>query len=157
MSLSPTRPATVHPCALISCSQGPEGVDRLGLFHDPVEEHVEMFLAHAPAAENALHRRFHSSLYVFAVRLGPIDLKVLLDGLHHVVDQVAEERRLIEVPVVRRNRVIERHLFRVKVQFLRPLVVMFCLSRNWNLPPRELAGILSRRNSHGPTPPSLHS
>src|SRR5947209_197965 len=27
---------------------------------------------------------------------------------------------------------------------------LFCLSRNWNLPSRELAAILSRRNSHAP-------
>ena len=34
---------------------------------------------------------------------------------------------------------------------------VFCLSRNWNLPSRELAAILSRRNHHASYTPALHS
>jgi prevent-host-death family protein len=37
------------------------------------------------------------------------------------------------------------------------LAHLFCLSRNWNLPSRELAAILSRRNTHAPATSSLSS
>src|SRR4051794_7511413 len=36
------------------------------------------------------------------------------------------------------------------------LAFLFCLSRNWNLPSRELAAILSRRNTHASTTPALY-
>jgi hypothetical protein len=35
------------------------------------------------------------------------------------------------------------------------MVRLFCLSRNWNLPSRELAAILSRRKTHDPETPAL--
>ena len=35
--------------------------------------------------------------------------------------------------------------------------LVFCLSRNWNLPSRELAAILSRRNTHASATSSLHA
>jgi hypothetical protein len=38
--------------------------------------------------------------------------------------------------------------------FQDPLNV-FCPSRNWSLPSRELAAILSRRNTHDPRTPAL--
>ena len=55
---------------------------------------------------------------------------------------------LLDLSRITRNK-LELRKERVKL--------VFCLSRNRNLPSRELAAILSRRNIHDPATPSLHS
>ncbi len=55
------------------------------------------------------------------MRFGPVPVQVLLDGLHDVVDEIAQERLLVALGVLRHS-VVERQFFVLKAKPARSLV-----------------------------------
>ena len=73
-------------------------------------------------------------------RCGSVHFQVLLDGLHDIVDEVAQERLLVHALGVLRHRVVERHFFVLEAETARSLVV--------GVPPSDIC-LLMTYSLHG--------
>lgn len=97
--------------------QWPIRVGCFGLRHDAVDEWIKVLLANIAPAQDALDRGANSGLDIFAVRLGPIDLEVLLDRLDHIVNQIPQERPVVKIPEVGGDDLEEGEFFGRQAKF----------------------------------------
>nr|WP_232069590.1 hypothetical protein [Gemmata massiliana] len=67
------------------------------LHHTDADRLVVLFLYPA-LAESAFHGCPNRREHLLAVRFVPIQLQILLQTLNHVVDQIPEETRFVDVP-----------------------------------------------------------
>ena len=70
--------------------QRPLRILRLRLLYETCDEWLEVGLANASFAKNALHGRVNLGADLVPMRLGPVHLEVAFDRLDHLVDQVAQ-------------------------------------------------------------------